>query len=412
MTIRATTEALAIVKSKRIVLISHDLSQTGSPLLLVETAVKLREAGAHVQLVTLGNDAHKDNCAARNNIEVLPTRASFEQCARADLAIANTAETWPWVNDYLKIYPQQGRSLLWWIHEIDAGSYATQMHSLSQVAMALFDSYASLKNWKETGLSFPSIARVIHPCVDDTFMEKAAKSRFAYPRTGIAKKFLGKTGSLSRGAVRKKLGIEPTDFVMTLIGTLPKKGAPFFLSTVSRMLAENPSLPIKVILVGFWSKQEGVTFLQGLNEPAQRVLDLNRAIAVVQDLTPYYAAADAFVMNSQGLGENFGRVTIEAMTFKLPVLGTNAGGTPEIVQHGVTGLLHPVGIDGQRQLAENILTLMKNPQKARAMGDAGYRRIQEGFTGVRFYAELGSLLATIPNRGRETTSNQLIRAVT
>src|ERR1700730_14283611 len=152
MAIRATTEALASVKSKRIVLISHDLSQTGSPLLLVETAVKLRDAGAHVQFVTLGNDAHEYNCAARNKLEVLPTANSFEECARADIVITNTAETWPWVDGYLQAYPQQGCSLIWWIHEIDAGFYAAQMHSLGAAGVALFDSYASLKNWKETRL--------------------------------------------------------------------------------------------------------------------------------------------------------------------------------------------------------------------------------------------------------------------
>ncbi|XP_070666933.1 uncharacterized protein [Malus domestica] len=61
----------------------------------------------------------------------------------------------------------------------------------------------------------------------------------------------------------------------------------------------------------------------------------------------------------QGLGETFGRVTIEAMAFGLPVLGTEAGGTKEIVEHNVTGLLHPVGHDGTRGLAENLRFLLK-----------------------------------------------------
>ncbi|TQD87843.1 hypothetical protein C1H46_026613 [Malus baccata] len=72
-----------------------------------------------------------------------------------------------------------------------------------------------------------------------------------------------------------------------------------------------------------------------------------------------YSAADVYVMNSQGLGETFGRVTIEAMAFGLPVLGTEAGGTKEIVEHNVTGLLHPVGHDGTRGLAENLRFLLK-----------------------------------------------------
>ena len=109
-------------------------------------------------------------------------------------------------------------------------------------------------------------------------------------------------------------------------------------------------------------------------------------------------------MNSQGLGENFGRVTIEAMTFKLPVLGTDAGGTPEIVEHGVTGLFHPVGIEGQERLADNILMLMKNRDMAKAMGNAGSKRVREKFTAMRFDAQFGSVLQIIFNAGRSGSS--------
>jgi len=86
------------------------------------------------------------------------------------------------------------------------------------------------------------------------------------------------------------------------------------------------------------------------------------------------------------------------MTFKLPVLGTNAGGTPEIVEDAVTGLLHPVGTAGQSKLADNILTLMNNRETATAMGEAGYRRVQEEFDSSRFYAEFGTTLEVIFGR--------------
>jgi len=64
--------ALACLRDKRIVLISHDLAQAGSQLLLVETAVRLRDVGAHVHLVTLAEDTRPGNLAARNNIAILP----------------------------------------------------------------------------------------------------------------------------------------------------------------------------------------------------------------------------------------------------------------------------------------------------------------------------------------------------
>src|SRR5262249_4239510 len=131
------------------------------------------------------------------------------------------------------------------------------------------------------------------------------------------------------------------------------------------------------------------------------------AVTIVSDLSPYYAASDALVMNTQDLGENFGRVTIEAMTFRLPVLGTSAGGTLEIVEEAVTGLLHPVGLAGQEVLAQNILALIKDRAKAKAMGETGYRRVQEKFTQRRFDAELGSLLETIFNQHTKRSHSKL-----
>ena len=397
---------LACVKSKRIVFVSHDLSQSGSPLLLVETAVKLRQAGAHVRIVTLKNDTHEDDLAARNNIKVLPTQDSFEQSALADLVIANTAVASAWVDQYLQRFPDRGRSLVWWIHELDAETYAPHMQRLNQVAMALFDSYASLRRWTDTGVRFPRVVSVIYPCVDDQFIKKAAQAQFVYPRNRIARIFFGKHKFCSRIQIRRKLGIGRGDFVLSRIGLAPYKGHLPLVRTVERMLTDNPKLPIKLILVGFWNESERKSFLQGLSSPAQRAVSGNRVLPIVRDLAPYYAASDAFVMNSQGHGENFGRVTTEAMTFKLPVLGTDAGGTPEIVQDGITGLLHPVGDDGQRRLAENIIALMNDPNRARALGEAGYQRILEKFTGARFYAELGSLLAPLLTRATRSANSQ------
>lgn len=392
------TCALACSRDKRIVLISHDLAQAGSQLLLVETAVKLRAAGADVRLVTLGEDARPGNLAARNNIAVLPVAESFRQCASADLVIANTAVAAGWVNSYLKVNAAGGRSLLWWIHEIDAYSYADQMNSLGQVAMALFDSHASLRAWADVGLAFPPLTRLIHPCVEDDFVEKSTKSRFPYPVGGIPKRFGIQALVRTRPEIRKKLGIAPDDFAIALIGSaFRKKGHALFMQTVSSMLGQYPRLPLKVIMVGFGTQEHKTRFLNQLNDAGQRALDARRAISVVHELAPYYAASDAFVMNSQGLGENFGRVTIEAMTFKLPVLGTDAGGTREIVEHGVTGLLHPVGIEGQERLFDNILTLTKNRDMAKAMGDAGSKRVREKFTAMRFDAQFGSVLQIIFN---------------
>ncbi|XP_022714917.1 uncharacterized protein LOC111274497 isoform X1 [Durio zibethinus] len=92
-----------------------------------------------------------------------------------------------------------------------------------------------------------------------------------------------------------------------------------------------------------------------------------------------YSAADVYVMNSQGLGETFGRVTVEAMAFGLPVLGTDAGGTKEIVEHNVTGLFHPMGHPGTQVLAENLLFLLKNPAARKQMGMEGRKKVEKEY---------------------------------
>lgn len=385
---------LACADGKKIVLISHDLGQTGSPLLLAETAVRLREAGAQVRIVTLAGDADVHDLPARNGIPVLPTADSFAEAASADLVIANTTEASAWVDGYLQEHPAGGRTLVWWIHELDAQRYAPRMRSLGCAALAMFDSRASLDAWSRVGIALPPVTSVVHLGVDDAFLERVARWRSAYPARNLWERL--SIRDRARAGIREELGIERHDFVVGLIGTYEaRKGQDLLMSTVGRMVERDSGLPLKVILVGFLNEAERLAFLEGLAGPARKALADRRAVCLVQDPIPYYAASDALVMNTQGVGENFGRVTIEAMALGLPILGTDAGGTREIVEEGVTGLLHPVGEAGQDRLAENLLTLVLDRRRAKAMGMAGAQRVRERFAGVRFQAELGALLESV-----------------
>ncbi|XWS16384.1 hypothetical protein CRYUN_Cryun34aG0082600 [Craigia yunnanensis] len=106
-----------------------------------------------------------------------------------------------------------------------------------------------------------------------------------------------------------------------------------------------------------------------------------------------YSAADVYVMNSQGLGETFGRVTVEAMAFGLPVLGTDAGGTKEIVEHNVTGLLHPMGHPGTQVLAENLQFLLKNPTARKQMGMEGRKNVERNYLKRHMYKRFVEVLS-------------------
>lgn len=76
--------------------------------------------------------------------------------------------------------------------------------------------------------------------------------------------------------------------------------------------------------------------------------------------------------------ETFGRVTIEAMCARLPVIGTNTGGTSEIIVNEKTGLLYPP--HDTQLLSEQILWCAAHPEQTRQMAEAGYQRVCECFS--------------------------------
>ncbi|OWM66136.1 uncharacterized protein LOC116200843 [Punica granatum] len=107
-----------------------------------------------------------------------------------------------------------------------------------------------------------------------------------------------------------------------------------------------------------------------------------------------YSAADVYVINAQGMGETFGRVTIEAMAFGLPVLGTDAGGTKEIVGHNETGLLHPPGHPGVKLLAQNIQYMLENPSEREIMGMKGRKKVEKMYLKRHMYRKFALVLSS------------------
>ncbi len=96
-----------------------------------------------------------------------------------------------------------------------------------------------------------------------------------------------------------------------------------------------------------------------------------------EEIKAAYATSDVVLMPSICL-DTFGRVNIEAMAAKKPVIGTCYGGTPEVVTDRVTGyIVNPLY---PKEIADKTLNLLKNPKKAEAFGQAGYERVKAKFS--------------------------------
>ncbi len=95
------------------------------------------------------------------------------------------------------------------------------------------------------------------------------------------------------------------------------------------------------------------------------------------ELKSAYWSSDIVVTPSLCL-DTFNLMNLEAMVCHKPVLGTCFGGTPEIVQDGETGyIVNPFNIE---LMAEKILDLLTNSQKAKQFGEIGYQRVKKGFS--------------------------------
>lgn len=99
----------------------------------------------------------------------------------------------------------------------------------------------------------------------------------------------------------------------------------------------------------------------------------------VNEILDYLADAHVGVLLAvPGWGEGISNSIMEYMAASLPVICTDSGGNPELVENGRTGLLlAPSDVDG---LVSALVHLAENQEEAKAMGQAGRRRIETDFS--------------------------------
>lgn len=91
--------------------------------------------------------------------------------------------------------------------------------------------------------------------------------------------------------------------------------------------------------------------------------------------------------------ESMGRVLIEAMACGKPVIGSNVGGIPEVIEDGVNGFLFESG--DHEMLANRIDRILGNPDLAMKLGEAAYRTATERYSPGRYVELYHSFLSTL-----------------
>lgn len=176
--------------------------------------------------------------------------------------------------------------------------------------------------------------------------------------------------------IRRRHRIDPASLVIGMVGNIKEwKGQDVVIRATARLRERWPGL--RCLLVGDTALEDKYF------EDRIRILvnelgvDANIIFTGYQASVADYMNAMDVVIHASITPEPFGRVLLEAMALKKPLIGANAGAVPEIIQHGETGMLSSPGDD--QMLARYIEELLQNPSHARAMGEKGYQRLIQEF---------------------------------
>jgi len=189
-------------------------------------------------------------------------------------------------------------------------------------------------------------------------------------------------GGVDVARIREELEIDPAHTVVGTVSRLDEaKGIRYFLQAVPEVLIRNSE--VSFLIVGAGSQRREL-------ERLARDLDIESRVIFAgyrPDVVKMLAIMDVFVLPS--LYEGFPNAVLEAMAIAKPVVATRVGGTPEAVEDGVTGLLVPPR--DPKALAEAIIALLQDRERAEAMGQAGRERVERYFSAERMVQETEAL---------------------
>jgi len=203
--------------------------------------------------------------------------------------------------------------------------------------------------------------------------------------------------TLSTKEAKRRLGLDPDRFVVGTAAHLsPKKGHADLLQSARRVIQQVPDAHF--VFLGDGPMRAELTASAEQWGIASRVSFLGFR----RDVPEVMSAYDVFVLASWW--EPFGLVVVEAMALGVPVIGTRAGGAPEVVVEGQTGLLVPP--KNPQALAEAIVRLAADSDLRRTMAAAGPSRAAIFDIAPKAHEVLAVYEATIEAKmhGRRTLS--------
>jgi len=185
----------------------------------------------------------------------------------------------------------------------------------------------------------------------------------------------GKRTELRR-TLRQHYTINEDDIVICTIGRLsPEKGMEYLIKAIALNKKLRDNTKVRLLIVGEGTPAH-INSLKNLTSSFR----LNHKVifaGFVEDIYSAIVMSDIYCLPS--LTEGFNRTLIETMaTGLVPVIATEVGGNPEAITNGINGILIPPR--NINALAEKILYLTNNPEKAKELSSAARNTVREKFS--------------------------------
>lgn len=173
---------------------------------------------------------------------------------------------------------------------------------------------------------------------------------------------------IDREEARQQLHLPIEADIIGIIGRLdPKKGQHIGIEALARL--HRDGINAHLLIVGDSTLGAGDSYGQSLHDlvTQSHLSEYVHFRSYLERPELAYGAMDIFVLTSQS--ETYGLVTIEAMASGLPVIGTDSGGTVDIIEHEKNGLRFPP--DDESALASELKRYLQAPQFAARLAAQG-----------------------------------------
>ena len=178
----------------------------------------------------------------------------------------------------------------------------------------------------------------------------------------------------------KKPLFKNNSFKLLYVGRLERrKGIIEFIDALNEILSGNKKITLDIVGNDIPQAPGDILFKEYFSKTVNKNLQKRvrfHGYVTNAKVKNFYKYCDVLIAPSRY--ESFGLIYLEAFSYGKPVIGTKAGGIPEVVKNNKTGLL--VGINNSKEIAKAVLKIFENINLRKELGENAFKDVRTNFT--------------------------------